>query len=65
MKERGLGKVPLTSFLGIHDVQGEQHGIGECGCLFLTCKVQAVDLAGISPLVEGRRCLIVLQPFHD
>lgn len=65
MKERGLGKVPLTSFLGIHDVQGEQHGIGERGCLFLTCKVQAVDLAGISPLVEGRRCLIVLQPFHD
>lgn len=39
----GLGarpdKAPLTAFLGIHDVQGKQHGIGERGCLFLTCKV--------------------------
>ena len=39
----GLGarpdKAPLTAFLGIHDVQGKQHGVGECGRLFLTCEV--------------------------
>ena len=39
----GLGarpdKAPLTAFLGIHDVQGKQHGVGERGRLFLTCKV--------------------------
>lgn len=55
----------LTSFLGIHDVQGKQHGIGERGRLLLTGEVQAIDLAGVSPLVEGWCRLIVLQPFHN
>lgn len=60
-----LGRAPLTSFLGIHDVEGEQHGVGERGRLLLTGEVQAIDLAGVSPLVERWCRLIVLQPFHD
>lgn len=35
----GQAPAPLTSFLRIHDVQGEQHGIGERSGLFLTGEV--------------------------
>lgn len=55
----------LTSAVGrAEDVEGEQHGVGEGGGLLLTGEVQPVDLPSITPLMEGRGGLIVLQALH-
>lgn len=46
------------------DIEGEQHGVGEGGGLLLTGKVQPIDLAGVTPLMEGRSGLVVFQALH-
>lgn len=46
------------------DVEGEQHSIGEGGGLLLTGKIQPINLAGVTPLMEGRGGLIVFQALH-
>lgn len=55
----------ITSILSAEDVEGKQHGVGEGGGFLLAGKVEAVDLPGISPLVEGRGSLVVLEALHD
>lgn len=54
-----------TWVLGVEDLQGMHHGTGKYVCVFLAAKVEAVDLSGITPLVEGLRGLIVLKPFGN
>lgn len=53
-----------TSILSAEDIEGEEHGIGEGGGLLLAGKVESIDLPGISPLVEGRGGLVVLETLH-
>lgn len=55
----------ITSILRAEDVEGKQHGVREGGGLLLAGKVEAVDLPGISPLVEGWGSLVVLEALHD
>lgn len=55
----------ITSILSAEDVEGEQHGVGEGGGFLLAGKVEAVDLPGIPPLVEGWGSLVVLETLHD
>lgn len=50
----------ITSILSAEDVEGEQHGVGERGGFLLAGKVEAVNLPGIPPLVEGWGSLVVL-----
>lgn len=41
------------------------HGAGKDVGILLAAKVKAVDLAGVTPLVEGERRLVVLQTLWD
>jgi len=63
-----LSIIPLrgkrTSILSAEDVEGEEHGIGEGGGLLLAGEVEAIDLPGVPPLVEGRGGLVVLEALH-
>lgn len=53
-----------TSILSAEDVEGKEHGVGEGGGLLLAGKVEAIDLPGVPPLVEGRGGLVVLEALH-
>lgn len=53
-----------TSILSAEDVEGKKHGVGEGGGLLLAGKVEAIDLPGVPPLVEGRGGLVVLEALH-
>ena len=53
-----------TSILSAEDVEGEEHGVGEGGGLLLAGEVEAIDLPGVPPLVEGRSGLVVLEALH-
>lgn len=55
----------LTGVLGVEHLQGVHHGTGEYIGVLLAAKVEAVDLSGVTPLVEGLRGLIVLQTLGD
>ena len=54
----------LTSILSAEDVEGKEHGVGEGGGLLLACEVEAIDLPGVPPLVEGGGGLVVLEALH-
>lgn len=54
-----------TCLLGVEHLQSMHHGTGEDVGVLLAAKVQAVDLSGVSPLVEGLRGLVVLQPLGN
>lgn len=54
----------LASILSAEDVEGEEHGVGEGGRLLLAGEVEAIDLPGVPPLVEGRGGLVVLEALH-
>lgn len=41
------------------------HGTSEDVSVLLAAKVQAIDLTGIPPLVEGQGSLVVLQPLWN
>ena len=41
------------------------HGTGEYVGVLLAAEVEAVDLSGVAPLVEGLRGLVVLQPLGN
>lgn len=60
-----ISKVLTSTVRRTEDVEGEQHGVGEGGGLLLTGKVQPIDLAGVTPLMEGRGGLVVLQALDD
>ena len=55
----------LTWVLGVEHLQSVHHGASKNVSVLLAAKVEAVDLAGIPPLVEGQRGLVVLQPLGD
>lgn len=59
-----MKKKQRTSILSAEDVKGEEHGVGEGGGFLLAGEVEAVDLPGIPPLVEGRGGLVVLESLH-
>lgn len=54
-----------TCVLGVEHLQGMHHGTGKHVGVLLAAKVEAVDLAGVAPLVEGLRGLVVLQPLGN
>lgn len=41
------------------------HGAGEDIGVLLAAKVEAIDLAGVTPLVKGECSLVVLQTLWD
>lgn len=53
-----------TSILSTEDVECKEHSVGEGGGLLLAGEVEAIDLPGVPPLVEGRRGLVVLEALH-
>lgn len=55
----------LTCVLRIKHLQCMHHGTGKYVCILLATKVEAVDLSGITPLVEGLCGLVVLQPLGN
>lgn len=50
---------------GAEHVEREQHGVGEGGGLLFAGEVEAIDLASVTPLVEGGGGLVVLQTLHN
>lgn len=57
-----LGPSGLT---GIQALQGVHHAVGKLAGILFAAEVEPPDLAGIAPLVEVGRGLVVLQPLHD
>lgn len=53
-----------TSILSTEDIEGKEHSIGEGGGLLLAGEVEAIDLPGVPPLVEGWCGLVVLETLH-
>lgn len=54
-----------TCVLRVEHLQGVHHGAGEYVGVLLAAEVEAVDLPGVTPLVEGLRGLVVLQPLGN
>lgn len=62
---RRSAELTLTCVLRVEHLQGMHHGTGEYVGILLAAKVEAVDLPGIAPLVEGLRGLVVLEPLGN
>ncbi len=54
-----------TCVLGVEHLQGVHHGTGKNIGILFAAEVEAVDLPGVTPLVEGLCGLVVLQPFGN
>ncbi len=54
-----------TCVLGVEHLKGVHHGTSKYVGVLLAAKVEAVDLPGVTPLVEGLRGLVVLQPLGN
>ena len=57
--------VCLQVQLTVETLQRCQHGPCEAACVLLTRKVESIHLSVVSPLVEGRGGLVVLEPLQD
>lgn len=53
-----------TSILAAEDIESEEHCIGESGGLLFTGEVESVHLAGVTPLMESGRGLVVLESLN-